>query len=87
MSLPSFKENWLFVRGTLKAHAVLSEVEGTTLCGRKDLKFEPSLGGIILDCYKCKACVKRLRKSNPFKTRPYEEIAKECGLREGSGTK
>lgn len=57
--------SWLFVRGTLKAHAVLSETEGTTLCGRKGLKFEQPAANIFLDSYKCKTCEKRLREAKP----------------------
>lgn len=50
---------WMFTRGTIKAHAVKDSV---TACKRKDLKFEPSHGGVILEKYKCKTCLKRIVK-------------------------
>lgn len=54
---------WLFTRGTLVAHAVLSETAGTTVCGRRDLKFEPPVPNIVLeDKYKCVTCRKTLAK-------------------------
>lgn len=49
--------SWLFARGTLKAHYV--KEDGSTLCGRKGLKFDKPIGK--LNGYECKTCQKRLQ--------------------------
>lgn len=54
---------WLFARGTLKAHYVTDETEGTTLCGRKGMKFEQPVANVYLDTYKCVTCEKKLREA------------------------
>jgi hypothetical protein len=58
---------WLFARGTLKAHVVISEEEGRTLCGRKGLKFEQPVANVYLDTYKCVTCEKKLREGSGTK--------------------
>ena len=60
----SEKGEWKFTKGTLTAHAVINEAEGTTVCGRKDLKFEAG-AYLIPESYKCKTCSKGVKKTEP----------------------
>jgi hypothetical protein len=57
---------WKFTRGTLKAHLVLDESEGTTLCGRKGLKFDEIIDDSLYRKFKCKTCLKGLKKQEPM---------------------
>jgi len=51
-------ENWMFTRGTLKAHYVK---DGKAICGLI-ADFEPLLSGVNLsDKVKCKKCVAKLQ--------------------------
>jgi hypothetical protein len=53
---------WKFTKGTLKAHAIIDEAEGTTVCGRKGLKFEAAAPDYGCQSYRCKTCVKGVAK-------------------------
>jgi len=67
--IPEMKDgDWLFTLRTQCAHKVISLKEGTTVCKRKGLKFEPPVPGKDFEDKKCVTCLKtekRLKAQEP----------------------